>query len=115
MTASGAGRPLSGFLHHSRSRVPLAAVKATPEKAYRSHTRVSPAFKRVLSDLTASHRLAEKSRWTAASSGSHAAQSGGTGCPRLRCIASQRYAIPIVSLQLKLHAHPLGVCACAAL
>lgn len=32
-TTSGAGRPLSGDLHHSRSN-PFADVNATPEKAY---------------------------------------------------------------------------------
>ena len=105
MTASGAGRPLSGFLHHSRSRVPLAAVKATPEKAYRSHTRVSPAFKRVLSDLTASHRLAEKSRWTAASSGSACNIVRWKGLPAspMYGIPIHRYAIHTASLQRKLH------------
>jgi hypothetical protein len=96
-TRSGAGRPMSGALHHSNGifgvvvevvvggeegegewmwrkerekEVTLDAENAIPEKAYLSQIMVVPSFKRDSIVDAISQRLAEKRRWMACSSSS---------------------------------------------
>jgi len=75
MTRSGSGNPRStpastemGSGSGGVLMLNLAAVKAVPENAYRSHTIIAPEFKVLWMAALFSQRLAENKRWIAWSS-----------------------------------------------